>query len=163
MNTIRTDVWKRQGSSVIFGKEAIESLLEEVAMVSLSEFLSWKDTPPQNSPGTTILICGLEALLEMLAPNEAHDFLANRVRPVIRSLQNNWTNVGLVFGFSLGQNVFQERPAINEEVLFLRNDNEEIHLSEGLWDGSAGQDMGRIERLSQNQIVTEGYYVARLS
>jgi hypothetical protein len=60
---------------------------------------------------------------------------------------------------------FKETNGSREEVLFLRSDNQEVHISEGLWDGTAELNMQRLETtfISDNQKVPIGYYVKRIS
>ena len=165
MNTISNDAWKRQGSSIIFDAEEIQKLLNENAMVSLRTFLSWDKDIPENAPisGQTVLICGLETVLDTLKENEAQEFLSRKIRPLVKKLQNEWTNTGLVFGFSQGGQVFLETNGIEEEVLFLRKDNTQVRISEWLWGGTAAQNMHKIEKRIDHQKATAGYYVARIS
>lgn len=138
-------------------------------MVSLKEFLSWggniPDDPPIPDDADTILVCGLETIVDTLTAEEAQKFLQNRIRPVIKNIQDIWTNTGIAFGFPLGNQSFKEINGRREEVVFLRSDNQEVHISEGLWDGTAGLNMQKIERISgsNNQKVTVGYYVKRIS
>ena len=159
--------WKRRGSSIIFDQEEIQALLNANAMISLREFLSWKENIPENPPieGQTLLVCGLETLMDTLPAQEAQTFLETRIRPLIKEIQDVWTETGIIFGFSQGSQVFQETSGSREEVLFLRNDDQKVRISEGLWDGTATLNMQRLEKefISEHQKVTIGYYVARIS
>ncbi len=159
------DAWKRQGSTILFNTEEIQKLLNANAMISLRTFLSWDKNIPENAPvsGQTVLICGLETVLDTLSENEAQDFLSRKIKPLVKKLQNEWTNTGLVFGFSQGAQVFKETNGLEEEVLFLRKDNTQVRISEWLWGGTAAQNMHRIEKRADNQKTTAGYYVAHIS
>ena len=134
-------------------------------MVSMRTLLSWDKNIPENAPvpGQTVLICGLETVLDTLPAQDAQEFLSRKIRPLVKKLQGNWTNTGLVFGFSQGEQVFQESNGIVEEVFFLRKDNTQVRLSTCLWNGTAEQNMHRIEKRIGGQKVTAGYYVAHLS
>ena len=169
MNTLSTSSWKRGGSSILFDPTEIQELLKLNSMVSLREFLSWKDNLPDNPPipssSRTVLVCGLETVLETLSPAEAQEFLQKKIRPVIKIIQDVWTETGIVFGFAQGKQSFKEVPGSREEVLFLRSDNQEIRISEGLWDGTAELNMMQIVSsfISESQRFVLGYYVKRIS
>jgi hypothetical protein len=165
MRILTTDAWRRMGSTLLFDAEEIQHLLNEEAMVSLRTFLSWDKNIPENPPvqGQTLLICGLETVMDTLPANEAQEFLSRKIRPLVKKLQSDWTNTGLVFGFSQGMQVFQESNGIVEEVLFRRNDGTNVRISTGLWNGTAEQNMHRIEKRIEGQKVAAGYYVAHIS
>ena len=103
--------------------------------------------------------------MDTLPAQEAQTFLETRIRPLIKEIQDVWTETGIIFGFSQGSQVFQETSGSREEVLFLRNDDQKVRISEGLWDGTATLNMQRLEKefISEHQKVTIGYYVARIS
>ncbi len=166
MDTISNTVWQRKGSSIIFDQEQLAPFLEKGAVVSLCDALGWMKAFPPLPPvnGQTIVICGIETMLETLAEDAVDDFLIQRVRPLLMKLQNHWTACGVVLGFSFNPNKFEESP-MQEEVLFKRGTRSKVRLSEGLWDGSATVNMRRIvdiERRPGQEIII-GYYVARIS
>ena len=169
MKILSNTSWKRQGSCILFGLTEIQELLNEKSMVSLKEFLSWRkdvpDDPPIPEDADTILVCGLETVMDTLSAEEAQEFLQYQVRPVIKNIQDIWTNTGVAFGFPQGCMSFKETHGSREEVLFLRSDNQAVHISEGLWDGTAELNMQRLETtfISDNQKVPIGYYVKRIS
>jgi hypothetical protein len=166
MDSISNTVWQRKGSSIIFQRSVLGEIISQRSVLSLREALGWMkeipDRPP--IPGRTIIISGLETILETQSPYEAENFLSHRVRPLIIKLQNRWTNFGIVFGFSSHEKAFEET-AFKEEVLFLRRDRKRVKLSEGLWDGSASVNMKRIVQDDTNtgNELKVGYYVARIS
>jgi len=169
VNTLSTTSWMRSGSSILFDPTEIQHLLKLNSMVSLREFLSWRDNLPDNPPipdsSRTVLVCGLETVMETLSPTDAQDFLQRKIRPVIKTIQDVWTETGIVFGFTQGPRSFKEKPGSREEVLFLRSDNQEIRISEGLWDGTAELNMMQIisSFISESQRYVVGYYVKRIS
>lgn len=169
MNILSTTSWQRKGSTILFGLTEIQELLKKKSMVSLQEFLTWNGEIPEEPPipedSSTILVCGLETVMDTLSAEEAQNFLKYKVRPVIQNVQNIWNEIGIVFGFPQGSGSFKETHGSQEEVLFLRSDNQEIHISKGLWDGTADQNMQRIEVsfITEKQKVAVGYYVKRIS
>ena len=166
METISNTVWQRKGSSIVFDQKSLGPFIADGSVISLRQMLSWTKDLPENPPvpGKTILVSGLETIVETMASPEAEAFLSRRVRPLIIDLQNRWNNCGMVFGFSAHRNAFKET-SLEEEVLFQRRDKKQIRLSEGLWDGSAAINMKRIVREGdkpESEIII-GYYVARIS
>jgi len=166
MDTISNNVWQRRGSCVIFDQKSLGSFISDGSVISLRQALTWSRGLPADPPvpGRTILISGLETVIETTEPQEAEDFLSCRIRPLLIHLQNRWTDCGVVFGFTSHHKAFEET-ALEEEVLFRRRDRKQIRLSEGLWDGSATVNMKRVVREGDqpNEVVVVGYYVARIS
>jgi hypothetical protein len=166
MESISTTVWQRRGSCVIFDKECLKPLIFGGAVVSLRQVLAWRDSLPDSLPvpGSTILVSGLETVVETMTPQDAEEFLICRIRPLLIHLQYRWTDCGVVFGFTSHRKSFEET-ALDEEVLLRRRDRKQVRLSEGLWDGSASASMKRVVREGDKpgEEVTVGYYVARIS
>lgn len=164
MDDFSADTWQYKGSSVIFDRQAIGRLLESAQHVSLRTALAWlHDTPQPPASRSSILVSGLETMMQLLPPQEAHDFLLCRIRPLIIRLQNSW-ECGLVFGFPDPPQAFVEDP-VNEEILYQPRAQHKVRLSEGLWDGNAAVTMKRIIREAslQSREETLGYYVPRIS
>ena len=166
MDTISNNVWQRRGSCIIFDQKSLGTFITDGAMISLRQALSWSNGLPANPPvsGDTILVGGLETVIETMAPSDAEDFLTHRIRPLLISIQNTWTNCGVILGFTSHAKTFEET-TLEEEVRFRRRDRKVVRLSEGLWDGSASVNMKRIVREGDQpgEEVTIGYYVARIS
>ena len=166
MDTISNTVWQRKGSSIIFNEDSLAPFVKDGAVIPLREALSWMKAFPSVPPvdGKTIVVCGLETMIETLPEGDIHDFLTRRVRPLIMALQHRWPDCAMVFGFTSHAKAFEES-LMQEEVLFKRRDRISVRLSEGLWDGSATLNMKRIvdSEREPGQEVTIGYYVAWIS
>lgn len=166
MDTITNTVWQRRGSCVIFDQKSLGAFISNGAVISLRRALSWSGGLPDNPPvpGRTILVSGLETVIETMEPAEAENFLTRRIRPILIHLQNRWTDCGVVFGFASHRKSFEET-TLEEEVLFRRRDRKTVRMSEGLWDGSAAVNMKRVVREGDQpgEEVIVGYYVARIS
>lgn len=166
MDSITNTVWQRRGSCVVFDQKSLGPFISGGAVISLRQALAWSNglpsTPPV--PGRTILICGLETVIETLEPQGAEDLLRRRVRPLLIHLQNRWTDCGVVFGFTSHPKTFEET-ALDEAVLFRRRDRKKVRLSEGIWAGSATLNMQRLVRegVQPGDERVIGYYVARIS
>ena len=166
MDIISTTVWQRRGSSIVFDQNSLGQFIADGSVISLRQMISWKNSPPADPPvpGKTILISGLETVMETMGTQEAEAFLSHRIRPLISDLQNRWHDCGIVFGFTANRHAFSETPR-KEDVRFHRRDKEQIHLSEVLWGGSAVTGMKRLVRSEGEKPEPEiiGYYVARIS
>lgn len=166
METISNTVWQRKGSCLIFDQKSLGPFITGGAVISLRQALEWAKKLPTSPPvpGRTILISGIETVIETMDPLTAEDFLSHRIRPLLIHLQNRWTDCGVVFGFTSHSRTFEET-TFAEEVLFRRRDRKQVRLSEGLWDGTATANMKRIVRESDQpgEEVIVGYYVARIS
>jgi len=127
MNTLSSTIWQRKGSSVVFDQNSLGRFISEDAVVSLRKLLSWQKSIPPVPPveGRTLLVSGLETLIETLPPDEAEVCLSQRIRPLIIEIQNRWTDCGLVFGFSSHAKAFQET-SLDEEILFVRRDRKKV-------------------------------------
>jgi hypothetical protein len=166
MDTLSNNVWQRRGSCVVFDKTSLVPFISDGAAISLRQALSWSQKLPANPPvpGRTILVSGLETIIETMEPQDAEDFLRGRIRPLLKEIQNKWTECGLVFGFSSHPRAFEETP-LEEEILFRRRDRKTVRLSEGLWDGSATMNMKRLIRdgSQPNEGTVVGYHVIHIS
>jgi len=129
MDTLFHDVWQRRGSCVIFDQQSLGGLIASGALISLRQALSWSDGLPANPPvpGRTILISGLETVIETMDPLMAENFLSCRIRPLLLHLQNHWTECGVVFGFTSHPKTFEET-TLEEEVLFRRRDRNQVRM-----------------------------------
>lgn len=133
MEIISNTVWQRKGSCIVFDQKSLSPFIADGSVISLRQMLSWGKGLPANPPvpGKTILISGLETIIETTEPQEAEDFLSRQVRPLLKDIQRIWGDYGIVFGFSAHSNAFRET-SLDEEVLFHRRGQKQIRLSEGL-------------------------------
>jgi len=149
----------------MFDPQSLGSLIAGGAVISLRQVLAWSREMPTHPPvpGHTLLVSGLETVIETMPPDKAADFLCHRLRPILIHLQQRWTQCGVVFGFTAHPQAFEET-ALDEEVLFRRRDRQTVRLSDGLWDGSANYAMQRMVREGESPAhdVPMGYYVARI-
>lgn len=161
---VDSKMWLTRGSSVIFDKVMLGPVLADGSLVPLRQVLGWLSAWPSATPngGRTVLVGGLDTVLEVLPPREAEDFMRQRIRPLISEFQNRWTECGLVFGLNAEPERLIEDP-VSEMVNFKRRDDVQICLSTELWNGSAVTDMRRLVRTDRTagQRVCGGYYAPR--
>jgi hypothetical protein len=110
METISNTVWQRKGSCVVFDQFSLGPFIAGDNIISLREALGWMIGIPSVPPvsGRTILVAGLETMVETLPDEEVNDFLTRRIRPLLIELQNRWTDCAVVFGFSAHEKAFEE-------------------------------------------------------
>ena len=101
MRDMSSSAWLRRGSSIVFDRFTLGPLIGEGALVSMREALRWMNAWPAEPPGNgrTVLVGGLETLLDVLDPLAAMDFLKKRLNPFVQEFQARWDQRGLVFGF----------------------------------------------------------------
>ena len=166
MDTMTTDAWRRRGSGIIFDRESLADFIADDRIISLRQALAWLEGLPAEAPGRTIVIAGLETVLDTGTPEQAEALLRGKAHPLLRDLQRRWPECGVVFGFAAHPKCFAERD-MDEAVLFRRGDRKTVRLSEGLWGGGSAADMRRIVRESRDGAKTReeiiGYHVARIS
>jgi hypothetical protein len=168
MEKISSDIWLYRGSTVLFNHACLGELLNKgIPQISLRQTLSWYKGLPDKPPASakTVLITGLETVMETAKNGEsAEDFLSHRVQPLLRMVQNRWTNTGIVLAFTNPAAAF-ELTLQDEFLLFHRRDRITINLSNGLWDGSAPTNMRQIVTgdITNKKEEIVGYYVSRIS
>lgn len=164
MREMSSSAWLRQGSSLVFDKESLSPLIGSYSLISLRQALSWMQSWPSQLPGNrdTVLIGGLETILQVLPPLEAEDFLRTCVKSFLMEARDRWDRCGLVFGFGSPERAFVITPT-DEEVIFIRGDREQIRLSYALWDGTATLNVTRLIRDDGENSTIIGYHVPRIS
>ncbi|SRR6266540_250306 len=163
MKELSADSWKRQGSSIIWDKVVLQSLLLTASLVSLRQFLSWKDGWPAqlSRPGRTIIVGGLQTCLESLPKTEGEAFLLNRVQAVIQRQQSKLEHFGLVFGFWATHRAFDATHR-DEEVSYKLPSGAQVAVSVPLWGRGTSADIQLVLRSSQTREHI-GYHVRRIS
>ena len=163
MKELSADSWKRQGSSVIWDKDTLQSLLPVASLVSLRTFLTWHDAWPAQLPRTsrTILIGGLQTCLETLSPTEG-DTLLDRVQALIRRHQSKLEHFGVVFAFHNATHRAFEVTQRDEEISYKRTGQLLMALSVPLWGRGSSADVQSVLR-SGPQREPIGYHVRRIS
>lgn len=173
---LSSNMWKARGSSVVFGKHLLGPLLHDAAIVSMREALAWSNGPwpertalPKTKSGQepgTVIVVGLDIILEGQPVKDAEEFLRTRMRRLIQAWQDQreWPEMGLVFGMNASPKLFTVD--YEERVIYRReSDDQEILLSPKIWNGAASRDLFAIVHKDPQTKRDEagGYYVRRLS
>lgn len=169
----RTDMqWRFRGSSIVFKSKLLADLLiaDDLVVVPLHAALTWVGSTPSavpaaksGKPAKTLLVGGLDPVLELANLKEAEDFLKVRCRRLISVLQDRWPEVGIVFGTNISPE--SVRLDHHDHVLFERPDQTRLKLSASLWNGAAGRDLAelKVSPEARSAGIVEGYHVGRLS
>lgn len=157
--------WRGRGSSIVFDKRLLGPLLATCPVVSLRQALAWVPAWPTQSPptGSTIVVGGLETVLETLPPADAETFVRQRIRALINEFQQQWDQCGLVFGLLVAPQRF--KVTVQGEVLFVTRTHDEIRLSATVWNGSASDDLFELifKDPATGQQVRGGFHVPHRS
>ena len=164
MKELSADSWKRQGSSVIWDKDTLQSLLPVASLVSLRTFLTWHDAWPAQLPrnSRTILVGGLQTCLELLSPADGEAFLSNRVQALISRQQARMDQFGIVFAFHNASHRTFEVTQRDEEVSYKRAGQSLMPLSVPLWGRGSSTGILLVLRSGQPREAI-GHHVRRIS
>lgn len=157
--------WRGRGSSIVFDKRLLGPLLASCPVVSLRQALSWVPNWPAPAPpsGSTVVVGGLETVLEALPPADAEAFVRRRIRALINEFQQQWDQCGLVFGMLAAPQRF--KVTVQGQVLFVTRTHDEIRLSATVWNGSASDDLFELtfKDAATGQQVRGGFHVPHRS
>jgi hypothetical protein len=75
MRGMSSSAWLRRGSSIVFDRFTLGPLIVGDALVSMREALKWMNAWPAEPPGNgqTVLVCGIETVLDVMEPAEAQN------------------------------------------------------------------------------------------
>jgi hypothetical protein len=115
MKQLRDSVWQRRGVSWIWDNEAFSAVAKPREVYSLRKLLcaakSWPDDLPSNG-GNTLVVAGLDACLDLLAPADADSWLGNELKAAILSFQDAYSGeAALIFWLPMGQRRFHTEMA----------------------------------------------------
>jgi hypothetical protein len=107
MKQLLDTVWQRRGVSWIWADEALNKIAKPSEVLSLRQLLRfdglWPDDLPSNN-GSTMVVAGLDACLDLLSPEEADAWLANELKHAVLSFQDFYQgDAALVFWLPAGQ------------------------------------------------------------
>lgn len=90
MKQLLDTVWQRRGTSWLWDDEALGQVCAASEVWSLRQFIQarghWSDDPPSND-NNTLVVAGLDACLDLLAPPDAEAWLGEEMKDAILSFQ----------------------------------------------------------------------------
>jgi hypothetical protein len=107
MKQLLDTVWQRRGVSWIWNDDALNIVAKPGEVLSLRQLLrmigQWPDDLPSNKGGTMV-VAGLDACLDLMAPEQADAWLGNVLKHAILSFQDAYQGeAALVFWLPAGQ------------------------------------------------------------
>ena len=115
MRQMTTDVWTRRGISLLWDANALTEICKLPEVFTIRQLFSvvgrWEENLPSNG-GRTLVVAGLEGCMDMLAPDEAEEWLTSEVRGAMLSFQEEFTlEAGLVLWLPTGSARMAVNPA----------------------------------------------------
>lgn len=115
MKQLLDTVWQRCGTSWIWDENARNQVCTAGEVWSLRQFLQgaacWPNDLPSNN-NQTLVVGGLDASLDLLAPDQAEIWLSETIKPVILSFQANYEDqAALIFWLPQGNVRLRTNPA----------------------------------------------------
>jgi hypothetical protein len=110
MKRMLDSVWQRRGVSWVWDDEALSAVTKPSEVFSLRQLMraarDWPDDLPSNG-GNTLVVAGLDACLDLLAPADADSWLGNELKSAILSFQDEYSGeAALIFWFPKGERRF---------------------------------------------------------
>lgn len=110
MKQLLDSVWQRRGVGWIWDDQALSAITKSTEAFSLRELIratkNWPDDLPSNN-GNTLVVAGLDACLDLLAPAAADSWLGNEVKSAILSFQDEYSGeASLIFWLPKGERRF---------------------------------------------------------
>lgn len=115
MKQVLDTVWQRRGVSWVYDDEAFAAVTKASEVYSLRQLLrasvNWPEDLPSNS-GNTLVVAGLDACLDLLAPDNADTWLGNELKSAILSFQDEYSGeAALIFWLPKGEQRFRTEMA----------------------------------------------------
>lgn len=144
MKQLLDTVWQRRGVSWIWNDDALHTIARPDEVISLRQLLrligQWPDDLPSNN-GNAMVVAGLDACLDLMAPEAADAWLGIGLKHTILSFQDAYDGLAaLVFWLPAGQRRVHIQTS-TDDVLWrcgAPHGDQEIDFGRRLW-GDAGQ------------------------
>ena len=139
MKQLLDTVWQRRGVSWIWDDEALNKVARPSEVLSLRQMLrfegQWPDDLPSNN-GSTMVVAGLDACLDLMSPDEADAWLGDEFKHAILSFQDAYQgDAALVFWLPAGQRRIHIQTASDAVVwrCGAPNSDQQIDFGRLLW------------------------------
>lgn len=144
VKVLTTDNWKRRGVSLLWGGEALASLLSQPGeALSLRELFALSQDWPENLPsgdGSAVVAVGLEAMLDCLAPEDAEAWVRERLQPLLASFQSEYgSEAALVLWVPGGRSRLVARSSEDRYLWRCHPGNATLPLGRILWSGAESE------------------------
>lgn len=143
MPPLISDVWKRYGHSLLWNAPALFSFVSPKEIVTLRQFFALIDAWPEDLPaynGQTLVVVGLESVLDSLNPHEAADWLETDLQEALHSFQSAYDTAALIFWLPGGQQRIKAnaaQPGVYDWTCAAPHTETRFDLGRLLWSGAA--------------------------
>ena len=147
MQELTSSKWKRSGSSIVWHPELLADSIRDIEPVSVRTLIGWLKTGfPESPPGPdgtrTVLIGGLQTVVETMmqtqTPDAVVEWLRANILAVVRAWKMHWPNIGLVFVMDGPGTLFDFNEG--DELVYFgrgRDRTKKVKLSLAIWNGAA--------------------------
>jgi len=143
---LRDNTWMTHGISLLWDAEALNQICSPESVRSLREFLclhqaGWPEEGLKLINNRTLVIAGLEAAMDTLNPQEAVEWLEQKVYRAVRDFQDNVADGGgeaaLVFWFADAKRIWHHAgDSTNHWYCSGAHRNHSIPIGRCIWNGA---------------------------
>lgn len=170
---LHDNTWIRSGTSLLWDAEALNLVCVASAVRSLREFLrlheqDWLESDLKLIKGRTLVVGGLEAAMDILAPEAAVEWMEKTVYPAILGFQEEVADGGseaaLIFWLADGKRVFHQ-PAENTYCWHCSgvNRHQFIPLGRCVWNGAESSARRIVTTGTDKKELWGGLFLQRIS
>ena len=146
VKTRQDQAWKRRGFSLLWDAVTLKDVASPAEAVDLRGFFALVDKWPEELPsadGDTLIVTGMEGVLDSLADEELSAWLEGDLRPAILSFQEEYEGqAGLIMWLPTGGKRI-EMDRATERYYWKPHGRVRVALGQSLW-GGAEADVERI-------------------
>jgi len=165
--------WISSGISVLWDAQALNEICPPESVRSLREFLrlyeaGWPDGTLKLINNRTLVVAGLEAAMDTLNPQEAVEWLEQKVYPAVRNFQDNVADGGgeaaLILWFADQRRIWY-RPAdgTNHWYCSVEHHKQSIPIGRCIWNGAESSVRRIVAGDSDNKQRHIGLFLRRIS
>ena len=167
MEEMTSQSWKRKGSSIVWSRELLTSIILDTEPTPLRTIIKWlNDGFPESPPGNskTVLVGGLQTVLETMPDSVAsYEWLRRYILPLCRKAGHHWSSVALVFAMDGPSRLFTHNEA--DDLVYYGRGNDrskQVPISRAIWNGAA-TGRGAFKLIVEETKEVGGYHVQHVS
>jgi hypothetical protein len=167
------NTWMHSGVSVLWDAESLNELCPARSVRSLREFLRlhkacWPEDDLRLLNKRALIVAGLEAAMDTLPPDDAVEWLEQKIYPAIRDFQDNVADGGgeaaLIFWLADAKR-FWHRAADNTNHWYCSGEHRQhsIPIGRCLWNGAEASVQRVVARKPDDKARHVGLFLRRIS
>jgi hypothetical protein len=170
---IHDNTWVSCGISVLWDAQALNEICSPESARSLREFFrlyetGWRDDALKLINNRTLVVAGLEAAMDTLNPQEAAEWMEQKVYPAVRDFQDNVADGGgeaaLILWFADERRIWH-RPADGTNHWHCSGEHrkQSIPIGRCIWNGAESSVRRIVAVDSENKQRHIGLFLRRIS